>query len=170
MVYSRCLLVNPHVQAVQKMCGKGGYMVFKADLRAAKCLPIIQNKEKHICGVKKKYISQNLRYWALKRKSLLPLYFGKKWFMFESSISKIVGDFLFATAHIFANGPHLVALTFFPEFLVPKDSVGTCPEKISHWKFSDTEQCIKKFRFSLISLSIPPKKVSARVPTDWPSQ
>ena len=24
---------------------------------------------------------------------------------------EIVGDFLFATAHIFANGPHLIALT-----------------------------------------------------------
>ena len=24
MVYFRCLLVNPHVQAVQNMCGKGG--------------------------------------------------------------------------------------------------------------------------------------------------
>ena len=28
MVYFECLLVNPHIQAVENMCGKGGQRVF----------------------------------------------------------------------------------------------------------------------------------------------
>ena len=42
-------------------------------------------------------------------KSLLPIDYGKKWFAWWSSISKIVG--VVFMCKIFANGPHLVALT-----------------------------------------------------------
>ena len=34
MVYFECLQVNPHIQAVQNMCGKGGKRVFWAELGA----------------------------------------------------------------------------------------------------------------------------------------
>ena len=135
-------------------------------------------KEKRIWAVAKKYISQNLRKWASPRKSLLPIVYGKKWFAWWGSISKIVGDLLFSTPHNFANGPHFVALTqlratktgsnicfthlsyAFSESWVRKDSVGTCPEKFSRWKFSGTERFTKKFHFSLISLAASKKKVS----------
>ena len=53
----------------------------------------------------------------------------------------------------------------FSESWVRKDSVGTCPEKFSRWKFSGTERFTKKFRFSLISLAASKKKYRARVPT-----
>ena len=42
MVYFRCYLVNPHVQAVQIMCGKGGKRVLKAKLWAAKVDPCFE--------------------------------------------------------------------------------------------------------------------------------
>ena len=48
----------------------------------------------------------------------------------------------------------------YSESWVRLDSLGTCPEKFPGWKFSVTEQFTKKFRFSLISLSVPQKKVS----------
>ena len=48
----------------------------------------------------------------------------------------------------------------FSESWVRKDSVGTCPEKFSRWKFSGTERFTKKFHFSLISVSSNKKKVS----------
>ena len=38
---------------------------------------------------------------------------------------------------------------------------GNMPQKFSHWKYLGTERFTKKFRFSRISLSVPPKKVSA---------
>ena len=53
----------------------------------------------------------------------------------------------------------------FSESWVRKDSVGTCPEKFSSWKFSGTERFTKKFHFSLISVSSNKKKYWARVPT-----
>ena len=92
--------------------------------------------------------------------------------------------FIFLTPHNFANGPHFVALTqlratktgsniccthlsyTFSESWVRKDSVGTCPKKFSHWKFSGTERFTKKLRFSLISFCpYPPKKYQTFVPT-----
>ena len=139
---------------------------------------LFSKKVTRICGVTKKRISQNLRNWALKLKSLLPIDYGKKWFKLGSSNSKIVGDTFFSTPHDFANGLHFVALTqhrttktgsniccthlsyTFSESWVRKDSVGTCPEKFSHWKFSGTERFTKKFHFSLISLAASKKKVS----------
>ena len=92
-------------------------------------------------GVKKKHISQNLRKWACHSLweeviSVARLTFEKFWEIH-----------FFVTPHIFANGPHLVALTrhratktrsrnFFTalsyrysESRVRKDSVGTCPKK-----------------------------------------
>ena len=45
MLYFGCLLVNPHVQAVQNMCGKGGLWVFQAELGAAEVYPNFQKKE-----------------------------------------------------------------------------------------------------------------------------
>ena len=39
MVYFGCHLLNPHVQAVQNMYGKGVSGVFKAELRAAEVDP-----------------------------------------------------------------------------------------------------------------------------------
>ena len=39
MVYIRWYLVNCHVQRVQNMYGKGGFGVFKAELRAAEVDP-----------------------------------------------------------------------------------------------------------------------------------
>ena len=44
MVYFGCLQVNPHIQAVPNMCGKGGWRVFQAELRAAKVDPIFKQK------------------------------------------------------------------------------------------------------------------------------
>ena len=41
----------------------------------------------------------------------------------------------------------------YSESWVRKDSVGTCPEKISSWKFSVTGRFTKKLNFSQISLS-----------------
>ena len=48
MVYFECLQVNPHIQAVQNMCGKGGWRVFQAELRAAEVYPILEKTER-IC-------------------------------------------------------------------------------------------------------------------------
>ena len=74
---------------------------------------------------------------------------------------------LFLTAHNFANRLHFVTFTqlratktgsnicctnlsyTFYESWVRKDSVGTCPKKVSQWKFMGTEQFTKKFRFSV---------------------
>ena len=42
----------------------------------------------------------------------------------------------------------------YSESWVRKDSVGTCPEKNSRWKFSGTERFTKIFLFSRISISI----------------
>ena len=54
IVYFRCVLVNPHVQVVQNMCGKGGYRVFQAELGAAEVYPLFQTKKNSCkCGVKK---------------------------------------------------------------------------------------------------------------------
>ena len=39
MIYKRWYLVNPHVQTVQNMFGKGGYRVYKAELRPPKVDP-----------------------------------------------------------------------------------------------------------------------------------
>ena len=39
MVYFGYHLVKPHVQTIQNMYGKGGYGVFKAELRAAEVDP-----------------------------------------------------------------------------------------------------------------------------------
>ena len=93
-------------------------------------------------GVTKKCISHNFRIWASKFKSLVAIDYGNKWFTFGSSNSKILGDILFCNASYFCK------------------RTATCPKKISRWKFSGAEQFTKKFRFSLISLSVPPKKVS----------
>ena len=51
-------------------------------------------------GVQKKCISQNLRIWASKFKSLGAIDYGTKWFTFGSSNLKILGDtFFFNTAN-----------------------------------------------------------------------
>ena len=68
-------------------------------------------KNKRILAVKKKSHSHNNQNWALKHKSLLAIDYGKTWFKFVSSNLKIVVVVLFFTAHIFANGPHFVALS-----------------------------------------------------------
>ena len=99
-----------------------------------------------------------------------------RWFNLEPKFWKLWPCLFFWTAHNFANGPHFVALTqlratktgsniccthlsyTFSESWVRKDSVGTCPEKFSRWKFSGTERFTKKFRFSLISVSPCKKK------------
>ena len=101
----------------------------------------------------------------------------QRWFILEPIFWKLRPCF-FLTPHNFANGPHFVALIqlrptiigskiccthlsyTFSESWVHKDSVGTCPEKFSHWKFSGTECFTKKFHFSLISLAASKKKVS----------
>ena len=98
-----------------------------------------KNRQHH--GVKKKRISQNLRKWACHSLweeviCVARLTFEKFW---EINF--------FVTPHIFANGPHLVALTRhratktrsrnfctalsyrYSESRVRKDSVGTCPKK-----------------------------------------
>ena len=85
----------------------------------------------------------------------------------EAQIRRFWEIHFFVTPNNFANGPHFFALTqlratktgskiccthlsyTFSESWVRKDSVGTCPEKFSHWKFSGTEQFTKKFRFSV---------------------
>ena len=40
MVYIAIHILNPHVQKAQNMFGKGGYRVFKAELRTAKIGPL----------------------------------------------------------------------------------------------------------------------------------
>ena len=53
-----------------------------------------------------------------------------------------------------------------------KDSVGNCPEKFSHWKFSGTEQFTKMFRFHWF-LCLPEKSIGLVYPQFWchrPSQ
>ena len=52
MVYSRCFLVNPHVQAVQNMSGKGGWRMFQAELRAGEVYPIFRKREAYTIGKK----------------------------------------------------------------------------------------------------------------------
>ena len=49
----------------------------------------------------------------------------------------------------------------FSESWVRNDSVGTCPKKFSHWKFSGTERFTKNFPFSRIFMSLWKKKPSA---------
>ena len=44
MVNSIWYVVNPHVQMVQDMYGKGGKGVFKAELRAAEVDPHLEKK------------------------------------------------------------------------------------------------------------------------------
>ena len=101
-----------------------------------------------------------------------------RWFILEAIFWKLCPCLFFLTAHNFANGPHFVALTqlrltktgsnicfthlsyTFSESWVRKDSVGTCPKKFSHWKFSGTEQFTKKFHIWLISVSSNKKKVT----------
>ena len=39
MVYIAIRILNPHVQRVQNMCGKGGYRVSKAKLQTAEVDP-----------------------------------------------------------------------------------------------------------------------------------
>ena len=51
--------------------------------------PELRNDQKSPIAVSKKCISQNLRNWACKLKSLRPLDYEKKWFKFGSSNSKI---------------------------------------------------------------------------------
>ena len=107
VVYFRCLLVNPHVQAAQNMSGKGGRRYFRPSYRRPKFTLFFKKREANL-RCPKKCISQNLKNWACKLKSLLAIDYGKK---FGSSNSKIVGDTFFWTPHNFANGPHFVALT-----------------------------------------------------------
>ena len=89
-----------------------------------------------------------------------------RWFNLEPIFWKLWPYLFVLTAHNFANGPHFVALTqlratktgskiccthlsyTFSESWVRNDSVGTCPKKFSHWKFSGTERFTKNFPFS----------------------
>ena len=84
--------------AVQNMYSKGGYRLFQAELWAAEVYPIFQKKKKLILGVAKKSHSHNFRIWASKRKSLVAIVYGNKWFKFEGSNSKIVGVGFFCNA------------------------------------------------------------------------
>ena len=45
------MLVNPHVQTIQIMYGKGGWRVFKAKLRTAKVDPYFEREKITFCGV-----------------------------------------------------------------------------------------------------------------------
>ena len=45
MVYLKCYLVNPHVQTVQNMYGKGGKRVCKAELRPLKVDPYFKREK-----------------------------------------------------------------------------------------------------------------------------
>ena len=96
-------------------------------------------------------------------KSLLPIDYG------QAQFRKLEECDLFVTSLIFATGPHLVTLTplraakagstkcftplsyRFSESWVRKDSVGTCPEKISHWKFIGS--CTHRLTFPIASLN-----------------
>ena len=45
MAYIRWYLVNPHVQKIQNMYGKGGKRVSKAELQTAKVDPYFERKK-----------------------------------------------------------------------------------------------------------------------------
>ena len=53
MVYYKCYLVNPHVQTVQNMYGKGGKRVCKAELRPPEVDPYFERKKISLGGVTK---------------------------------------------------------------------------------------------------------------------
>ena len=85
MVYFRCLLVNPHVQAVQK--------------------------KERICGVQKNRYGHNFQNIASKMNQRWAINYDKPLIHFGSDILKIVAESVFLTPHFFANRPHFVALT-----------------------------------------------------------
>ena len=58
---------------------------------AGRNLPYFQKRNCQHCCVQNKSHSQNLRNWACPRKSLLPIYYGKKRFEWWGSIPKILG-------------------------------------------------------------------------------
>ena len=80
MVYFRCLLLNPHVQVVQDICGKGG-----------EARPQFQN-----------IASKTNQRWLIN--------YEKQLIHFGTNILKIVVLLVFWTPHNFANGLHFVAL------------------------------------------------------------
>ena len=57
--------------------------------------PYFPKKNKLKWAVTKKSHSHNFRIWASKRKSLVAIVYGKKWFKFGSSNPKILGDTFF---------------------------------------------------------------------------
>ena len=57
--------------------------------------PYFPKKKQLKWAVTKKSHSHNFRIWASKRKSLVAIVYGNKWFKFGSSNSKIVGDTFF---------------------------------------------------------------------------
>ena len=69
MVYFGYYLVNPHVQTVQNMSGKGGYRVLQAELGAAKVYPIL--KKTAVNAVLKKQIRPQFSKYRFQNESAL---------------------------------------------------------------------------------------------------
>ena len=101
-----------------------------------------------------------------------------RWFVLEAIFWKLWPYLFFLTAHNFANGPHFVALTQLRATKTGSKICCTQSTMYIFWILSElgfrgylprkifgTERFTKKFRFSLISLSLPPKKYWACVPT-----
>ena len=105
MVCFRWYLVNPHVQVVQNMYGKGwveGTQV-PGCLRLSYGRPKVYPILKKAFAVFQKNISPNPRNWACPRKTK-----GRSDLRGEAQFRKFWS--FFATPHNFANRPHFVAL------------------------------------------------------------
>ena len=132
---------------------KGGRRCFRISNGRPK-FTLFKNNKKPICCVQIKCKSRNFQNWACPHKSLLPKDYGKKWFTWASSILNYFEQPKHGQKMLY---PHSYR---FSKSWGRKDSVGTCPENFSRWKFSGMEQFTKKTFFLLISVSACKKNVA----------
>ena len=85
--------------------------MFQAELGAAEVYPIFQKKNRYKCGVKKNKHGRNCQNIASKTNQRWVINYDQPLVHFGTDILKIVAVLVFLTPHIFANGPHFVALT-----------------------------------------------------------
>ena len=125
-------------------------------------LPYFQQKNSCECGVQKNKHGRNFQIIASKTNQGWVINYDKPLIHFGTDIVKILAVLVFLNTSYFDNGQHFVALTqlratktgskiccthlsyTFSESWVRKVSVGTCPEKFSHWKFFGYEAIYEK--------------------------
>ena len=86
-------MVNPHVQAVQNMCGKGGYRVFQTELGAAEVYPIFKKKLEMWC--QKNRYGLNFQNIASKTNQRGLIVYEPTLIQFGADILKIVAVLIF---------------------------------------------------------------------------